>query len=114
MNIVEQFENQTKTYELKYESINLIYFKTGNLFLPKIDKLCKLQVVFVESGSFTIEGDKYPIVLGEIKGMKIQIEVGSVGFDTQPLFIFSPEKNSWFIVSAGNFIFLDDYLIEAK
>lgn len=108
MQVIPTIQNKQNVYELAPESINLVHFNKGRFILPKMVNLAQLRIVFTEPGTFYIDGGDYPICLGEVQEKLCMVEAGVPGYDTQPCFLFTPEKNKWFIISQGNFIFYTD------
>ena len=108
----DQFEVQ-----LAPQRLNIILAEEGNLFLPEAStESIWLQILFTEKGSFTIFGDNKEICLGNFHGCSVttnpnksvQTKPGEPTFDTQPQFIYVPEKQAWYCLTQGLLIFPEE------
>jgi len=98
--------NKNNEYQLNVNTINVISGKAGILYLPYVETLSQLQVIFTEKGEFTIDGNGVNIHLGMTNCPRIEINPGSPTFDTIPMFVYSDEK--WFVLTLGNIIIPDE------
>lgn len=99
------------------QRLNIILAEKGNLFLPEAStESIWLQILFTEKGSFTIYGGKKEICLGNFQGRSVttnpdkavQTRPGEAAFDTQPQFIYVPEKQFWYCLTQGCLIFPEE------
>ena len=93
--------------ELKAGFINVILFETGFLELPDEDQLVGLEVIFSKDGKFLFESNK-PIRIGSVESRWMKVEIGKMGFDCQPRFIFVPNEQKWLILSRGLYTALEE------
>ncbi|PWU05606.1 MAG: hypothetical protein C5B43_03050 [Verrucomicrobia bacterium] len=114
MKIVNILNNKGEIYDLQPDCLNLIHFSSGRLILPKVSHLSQLKIVFTELGKYYIDGGEHLIRLGSTEGKVCSLYAGISGYDTQPTFLFSPEKNKWFIISQGDFIFYSEEELKNK
>lgn len=108
----DQFEVQ-----LAPQRLNIILAEKGNLYLPEAStESIWLQILFTEKGSFTIVGGEKEICLGNSHGhtvtttpdKSVQTRPGDAAFDTQPQFIYVPEKKCWYCLTQGCLIFPEE------
>lgn len=85
--------------------LNIILAEQGNLFLPEATESTWLQLLFTEKGSFTILGGDKEIFLGNYHDKSVMTSPGEGAFDTQPQFIYVPEKQAWYCLTQGCLIF---------
>ena len=103
-------ENVYKFYYLKEDCINIIDFDQGDLIFPKLDRLCMIQLAFVNAGEFNLVCDgkdhfcREKFLLGTKYYKKISTCPGTPGFDCQPSFMYIHKKNKWFVLSQGQFV----------
>jgi hypothetical protein len=103
--------------QLLPQKLNIILAEKGNLFLPEASiESIWLQILFTEKGSFTIFGGKKEIYLGNAHGhnvttnpdKSVQTRPGEAAFDTQPQFIYVPEKQAWYCLTQGILVFPEE------
>lgn len=108
------FPHDQLNVKLRPQRLNIILAEEGNLFLPEaLKESIWLQILFTEKGFFTIFGGEKEICLGNFQGCKVttypdksvQIRPGKAAFDTQPQFIYVPEKEAWYCLTEGCLIF---------
>ena len=102
---IEIVDQETRI--LKPNHTNIIQFDSCDLYMPIVNGMCQLQIIFTEEGEYRIYGCGKMFKIGKEKALSILITPGSMGSDTQPVFVFLPNKDYWQIISFGNFIMLD-------
>ncbi len=99
---------------LQPQRLNIILAQEGNLYLPEAStESIWLQILFTEKGSFTIFSKEKEICLGNFHGpsvttnpdKSVHTRPGEPMFDTQPQFIYVPEKKFWYCLTQGCLIF---------
>lgn len=103
-----------KNNKLQKNIINIINTNKTTITLPICDKLSRLQILFVENEEFIVDGNGKDIILGNYKGKTVSFPVGKLGSDTQPIFIFYPPKEAWYIVTQGYVMFYPEAQNESQ
>lgn len=101
-------ENPRGEYWLEEDTTHLINFKKGILLFPSSYKLCRIQIIFAETGKIYLDAGVNILAVGTSLSRYFACEPGMPGFDTFPEFVFNPKKNTWHATSRGNFIIYPD------
>ena len=95
-NLVEIFDEEDC---LEANAINIIHGQGRDLYLPKVEELTILQILFIGEGDFIIQGEGAEIGVGSLYGAYATTSPGQPGHDTQPKFVYIPSLNRWVIIS---------------
>lgn len=98
-------QEQWGDYFLEIDTLHLVNFKKGVFSFPKVNRLCRVQLLFTEHGEYAFDAVSEEFQLGSTKARYCSIQTGVPGFDMMPDFIFNPQKGIWHINTRGNFIF---------
>lgn len=90
---------------LDLDTLNVIMVPKGELILPDPKKNSRLQILFPESGEYTIRCGGAKIAVGHIMLHEFKTYPGECGYDIQPNFVYINSLNRWYYMGIGNWYY---------
>lgn len=102
------FDEHETCITLQPEVTNIILAKECHLTLPEVKELTQLKVLLTAKSGDAHFYSSEPIHYGNLQGKHLMLNPGFPEAETQPTFVYLPQKKAWWLVGNGIAIFLDE------